>query len=110
MFDCDPPTFYEAKQVRGRKKYECCECLSVIAKGEPHERAAGLWEGSFDTFRTCKLCTDMRDEIGLQCYAHGLMMDVVDERDFEAGSPAVEFLKRRQENWERNYAKRKVGV
>lgn len=111
MCDClfdNPPTFYKVRQVKGRKDYTCAECLRDIPKGEPHEYAKGLWEGSFDSFRTCNLCTGMRDEIELSCYCHGLMMDEIDQRDFPDTQSVSDFFERRDENYWRRKREREA--
>jgi hypothetical protein len=108
MCDCywdNPPKFYECRTVRGRKEYKCSECMRVIEKGEKHEYAKGLWEGDFSQFRTCKTCSDMRDEINLTCYCHGHMFDELDERDYPGVQSVAEFLERRRQNWDRLHGK-----
>lgn len=101
MCDCylDPPTFYEAHIVKGRKPHKCSECLCVIEKGEHHEYVRGLWEGDFDQFRTCSKCLTLRHEIKIDCFAHSQLMDELDDH---LDTPSViEFFERRQTNWER---------
>ena len=59
----DVAEFARAQIVQGRKEYTCCECGAAIAKGDRHEYAMGLWEGSFDTYRTCLTCVRIRTEL-----------------------------------------------
>ena len=42
------------------KAHKCCECLSVISPGEKYERISGVWEGEFQTFKTCMICAEVR--------------------------------------------------
>lgn len=103
MCDCSDyaPTFYGARNVKGRKDHRCDECLRVIPKGEQHEYAKGLWEGDFSDFRTCGLCCDMIRESGLTCYCHGHLMDELHEVDFPGVKSVVEFQDRRRANYDR---------
>lgn len=98
MCDCmnDPPVFYEAHTVKGRKTHKCSECLRVIEKGEHHEYVRGLWEGDFDQFRTCSDCLELRHDLKIECFAHGLLMDEFDDHlEMQA---VIDFFDRRQEN------------
>lgn len=104
MCDCweNPPTLYECRIVTARKQHKCSECLRIISVGEQYEYVKGLWDGCFSKFCTCNDCTSMRDEIGLKCYAHGLMMDELDQRDYPGVASVSNFLERRRENYFRN--------
>ena len=112
MCDCDcgsSPTFYESKLVDGRRDYKCSECLSVIHKGERHQYASGMWDGTFDKFRTCQACLEMIADIELGCYCHGLLLDEVCLDDYEHIPSVGAFEERRQANYERlQEAKRKA--
>jgi ASC-1-like (ASCH) protein len=112
MCDCSdyPPTFYERKIVNGRKEHRCSECLRTIKKGEQHEYAKGLWEGDFSQFRTCQTCRAMVEEIGLECYCHGNLMDEVDERDHHDTQSVADFFERRRANYDRIYAAKRLAV
>ena len=103
MCDCldNTATFYEKKTVKGRIEHQCAECLRIIEQGEWHEYAKGLWEGSFSSYRTCELCSDMIKETGIDCYCHGYVMDELDERDFADMQSVVDFHSRRRVNYDR---------
>jgi len=67
MINCDcsveidsSPELFECKIVTSRKKHICVECNSEINIGEKYEYAKGLWEGSFDSFKTCLPCSNIR--------------------------------------------------
>ena len=97
--DYERPTLYERRIVKGRKKHRCSECLRTIEKGEHHEYVKGLWEGCFSTFRTCDDCTKMIKEVKIDCYSHGQLMEVLDERDYPLVESVVNFQKIRHSNW-----------
>jgi len=54
------PTLYTEKTPTARKAHICCECGSTINSGEKYELITGLWEGTFETFKTCCFCADVR--------------------------------------------------
>lgn len=58
---CDMPTLYSERNVRARKQHRCCECRISIKPGDTYHRAEGLWDGSFQTFKTCTTCAEFRD-------------------------------------------------
>ncbi len=43
-----------------RIEHKCCECGSVISKGEKYHLDKGVWEGDFRTFKTCEICEKVR--------------------------------------------------
>lgn len=43
-----------------RKQYKCCERGSDIGPGEKYQCITGLFEGQFDTYRTCLICANIR--------------------------------------------------
>ena len=48
---------------RARKKYTCGECQEPILPGAHYEESRMLCEGSWDTFRTCELCAEIREKL-----------------------------------------------
>lgn len=106
--DHDPPTFYDAKTVTGRKPHKCVECLRVIEKGERQEYVTGLWEGHFSAFRTCQQCIDLRESMNLDCFVHGHLMDDISCCD-ELTPEMEAFNRRRDENYLRLAAERRAA-
>jgi len=47
---------------KSRKNYICCECKQPIPKGSQYEKVVGKWEGKISTFRTCIICTKIRQD------------------------------------------------
>jgi hypothetical protein len=90
--DYDPPSFYEAAIHKARKQYKCSECAGYVWPGEPYERAAGLWEGTFWHWKTCERCYDIRmwvqNNVPCFCFAHGGLDETAEEAIEEAYSRA----------------------
>lgn len=71
--------FENIKVVRGKRDYRCVECSKPIPKGAEHEAYSGLWEGEFETYRTCIPCRDLREALrpimkqawGEDCFTFG---------------------------------------
>ena len=47
---------------KAAKEYRCCECGSIIDKGEKHQLIKGIWDGTWDKYRTCEFCASVRDK------------------------------------------------
>jgi len=56
------PTIYEESTPRAIKEHKCCECGSMITVGTFYSLIKGLWEGSWDTYKTCEKCHYLRQE------------------------------------------------
>ena len=55
---CD---FFNKKIVTARKLHQCCECHRDITPTEKYEYFSGVWEGGFNTYKTCADCASIRD-------------------------------------------------
>lgn len=77
--DGEPVDVYAVTQQKARKEYRCYECQKPIAPGEKYERLATLYEGHWETTRTCCRCLDLRQYVEAHapcfCWAHGTMLD-----------------------------------
>lgn len=60
--DYEPASVYRETNPQSRKQYVCCECGSTIEPGDRHQCITGLWDGTWDTFRTCATCARIRSE------------------------------------------------
>ncbi len=63
MCYCDfggPEAIWESKP-KARKDHICCECLSTIPKGDRYHLVKGVWEGNFDTYKTCEICEQVKN-------------------------------------------------
>lgn len=63
MCDCDPPTLYNQSWPTAQKAHRCCECSKAIAPGEKYQRVEGLWDGEWNTYKTCVSCARLREGI-----------------------------------------------
>jgi hypothetical protein len=45
-----------------RKPHKCCECNRTIPKGAPCRYETALFEDRWEEFRTCALCSAVRDD------------------------------------------------
>jgi hypothetical protein len=52
----------------------------------------------------------MVEEIGLECYCHGNLMDEVDERDHPDTQSVADFFERRRANYDRIYAAKRLAA
>jgi hypothetical protein len=86
MSDYEPPDIYREAMITARKPHRCCECDQKIAFGESYQRVTGLWDGSFDSFATCKSCAETRLALAIEaeypCTWFGGLREAIE--DFEA--------------------------
>jgi len=63
--DChdDDPVLYAETYPRARKEHRCSECGVVIERREKYCRSSGLWDGRFETYKTCMVCDDIRQTL-----------------------------------------------
>ena len=59
--DFDSPEMYRSTMQTARKPHKCCECGKTITPKEKYEYVCGIWEGTFDTHKTCIVCKEIRD-------------------------------------------------
>ncbi len=55
------PDVYRESRPRARKAHRCCECRGAIPAGEIYRLASGLWDGGWDTYKTCLDCVEIED-------------------------------------------------
>jgi len=79
-YDGPMPSFYEQTRRKCRKPAMCCECGQTINKGDVYVYVVGVWEGDFDTFKTCELCWDLRKRCDFQCVVLGGIAEDVSQR------------------------------
>ena len=69
----DPATVYRGEQRTARKRHTCSECGRGIMPGERYENVGGLWDGRWQTFKTCAHCREAQRWLIHQCrgFLHG---------------------------------------
>jgi hypothetical protein len=70
MIDNIIPDVFDIRHSRARKQHTCCECDGIIRPGELYYYRRGLWDGTWDTFRTCHDCEALRDKIHTTIQRH----------------------------------------
>jgi hypothetical protein len=95
--DGDGPTCYKRTFPVARKDYTCAECRETILKGTKHEADSGLWDGAFDTVRTCLSCAEIRNHFlcGGSGYEIGQLWEDLENNffpDMKAGGPCLDGL------------------
>lgn len=95
----EPPAFYRRVLVRGRKAYTCCECGTTLAAGEQHYSCSGKWGERVTTFRTCRACKELIDQIDasdpFEPTPFGELVSTVARIDEEANWPEVQAFRER---------------
>ena len=61
--DCGCGDVSWEKTRKARKTWKCCECRREIKPGELYEYVKGFWDGSFDQYRTCRECAEIRKSL-----------------------------------------------
>lgn len=88
--DGEMPEFCHDSTPRAKKEYKCCECGRTISIGEKYGKARGVWNGEFQTFKTCEHCLIARDWIQDECgsFIYGMLAE--DLREHKQNSYADE--------------------
>jgi hypothetical protein len=77
--ECEVPEFYVHKEATARKLHKCCECGTVIEKGEKYFWCVGKWDGHIETHRQHLVCMEacmlIRDEFEGECIAFGALFE-----------------------------------
>ncbi len=76
----DSPKIFNETNPTAIKHHICCECGSTIDPGEKYWRVTGLWDGGFETFKTCVICENIKSEAyaeGVECIAFTCLYETV---------------------------------
>lgn len=74
--DFDKPEFFRKRFIHAKKEHKCCECGKVIQVGSEYEYISGKWDGSFDSFKSCMKCSDLRSSLAeVACPYYGGLFD-----------------------------------
>jgi len=60
----DGPRVYSYWQRQALKTHRCVECLGDIQPSEKYEIFNGCWDGSWDEYKTCLPCVELRLSLG----------------------------------------------
>lgn len=78
MDDGDSPQVFTSKMIKARKTHQCYECGNPVKPGEMYELVKGLWDGSWSTYKTCRICKSVRDDF-FQSYIFGMLWEMMRE-------------------------------
>jgi hypothetical protein len=89
--DAEPWDLSKSYQVKARKPHACVECGRAIAAGETYTLDKGLYEGYWDTNKTCAHCKVGQQWLASNC--GGWMYECVREEMQEHAReyPAIAF-------------------
>jgi len=71
----DGPSLFKSEMITAKKAHKCTECRNQINSGEKYEKVDGVWDGSWDHFKTCQDCLSLRDEFFIAGYTFGWLWD-----------------------------------
>lgn len=78
--------------------------------GESYERVTGVWDGTFDMFKTCERCCEIRqwvkNNVPCFCWAHGNLNEDARETVYEAALRAPEETRGLRFGLERRFVQR----
>ncbi len=73
--DGDITSYYYKDMVKGIKDHECEECGKKILKGEKHEAFNGVYDCTWQSYRTCEDCLSLRNEFFSKGWIFGEVWD-----------------------------------
>ena len=87
--DNDQPALFSEKMVKARKEHKCCECHEPIKPGNIYELVKGLWQGDWGTYKTCRVCAQIRKDFMSCGWIYGglweALRDSLAEKNEETG-------------------------
>jgi hypothetical protein len=89
--DCERSTVSTNAWVKARKPHACVECGRTIQPSETYRRDTNLYEGNWDTYKTCQHCVVGQRWLASNC--GGWVFEVVGEELVEHAKeyPAIGF-------------------
>ena len=71
FYDVEPVLVFCNELRRARKDHRCCDCCRIIKRGERYEYIAGVCDGDFENWKTCRECVSLREAIAKIEISHG---------------------------------------
>lgn len=93
--DGDAATVSRVSIRTARKHHACGECSWQIAPGDKYEHVAGVWDGSWSTFKTCLSCVEIRAHFGDEGWTYTELWKQLADNflpDMRAGGPCLKGL------------------
>lgn len=88
LCDFEEPTVYWESEPTAKKRHVCCECRSSIPIGDKYHLFKGVWEGEFQSYKTCTVCQAVKEEAykaGFDCIYFEQLWETVGV-EFEAAA------------------------
>lgn len=80
--DYETPTVYSIATPTAKRSHKCIECGNAISIGERYERITSLFDGEWDTYKTCCRCIAVREYVKAHvpcfCWYHYNLLDDAD--------------------------------
>lgn len=76
------PSVHDVTTPIARKHHTCVECGDPIARGTKYEHVKGLWDGRWDTYRTCLSCVEIRDHFACDGWIYGQIWEDIEQNFF----------------------------
>lgn len=98
-YDGDNPCLavIESTNRKCRKPRRCCECRTMIQKGERYAFFCGVWEESGKTsYATCLKCEDLRKRCAFACAPFEGIINVLRDEYIKSDIEIEAFLARRE--------------
>jgi len=64
---------------KAKKQHDCCECGAAIHRGERYEYVTGLWDGSWNAYKTCAACVRIRKWYCPGGWRHGHLAEQIED-------------------------------
>lgn len=94
--DGESAEFYSESKIVARKYHRCSECGLPISPGEEYEHVSGKWEGSWDHYKTCKICQEIRKAFFCEGWHYTMIYEDlgmhIDEMDGEISEDCISDL------------------
>jgi len=81
-YDGDVASVWNVKTVKARTPHVCDECGETIVPTQQYERASGLFDGEWSTWRICLPCCEVSAEFtesGGRVYGGAMWNELVDQ-------------------------------
>lgn len=94
--DGNHPEVFTSRRIKAAKDHRCRECDETIPKGAVHELDKGIWDGRWDSIRTCLSCVEIRNHFACgNGWVYGQLWYDLEENffpDMRAGGPCLDGL------------------
>lgn len=93
--ECEAASFYQVRRPKAAKEHVCGECRERISTGDRYEYVTGVWDGLFDSYKTCLSCVEIRMHFQCNGWLFGQLWEDLQDNFFptmKAGGPCMQGL------------------